>query len=790
MGDPTLEDCVASTPPDDRPDTPPAAAPDAFPPLDLGSLLQIADNIDGALWVFDVAAGRFIYASRGHEQVWAMSGESLLADARSWLETIHPDDRDDVRRRFDQLPQLGGVFDEEFRLLRADGAQRWIRMRCSVTEHTDASARRIVGLSEDITAVRRAEQTSRRYAAIVGSSDDAIIGFALDGTIQTWNAGAERMYGYTSVQAVGHPLSMLMERDRPSELPDMIARLESGEHIAHVEAVRRTRDGRTLDVSLTVSPIKDGLGRLVGASSIARDITAAKEARRSLVESEQLHRTLVNAILDAAVDAIITIDAHGTIESANPATLAMFGYELDELLGQNVKLIMPQPYRQEHDGYLERFIETGEKHIIGRGREVVGLRRDGTTFPVDLAVNEVRYDHRVLFAGILRDITERKRLEDEFLQAQKMEAVGRLAGGIAHDFNNLLMGLLGSCRMAGTQLGPDHPAQVHIHEIVAEAERGAALTRQLLDFSRKRPTRLEPIDINEVVAASQRMLSNLLGEDIKLQVDLCQTPSIVVADRGLIDQVLMNLAVNSRDAMPRGGRLLITTSEADCSATDQALGEVRPGRHVALSVVDSGQGMDEETRRRAFEPFYTTKTTGEGTGLGLATVYGIIKQLGGHIHVDSALGRGTTIRTHLPLSAAPTTRAPEARADATPEGRGETILIVEDERLVRASLRHLLADLGYQVLEAEHGEQALAVSRGADPPIELVLSDIVLPGVPGPELVEQLRVLQPGLRAVFMSAHPNELLVEQGRLPADEPSLEKPFSDGELARALRAALDA
>ncbi len=511
------------------------------------------------------------------------------------------------------------------------------------------------------------------------------------------------------------------------------------------------------------------------------------------VESEERalrSERVLRSIFDTAAEAIITIDTRGRVESANRAAERMFGWSAEELVGRNVSVLMPAPNSAQHDHYILRYLDTNEARVIGLGREVVGLRKDGSTFPLDLSVGEFVADEGRKFTGILRDLTERKRLEDQFRQAQKMEAVGRLASGIAHDFNNLLAGVIGCSSMARKMLPAEAPAAQLIDEIRGAAERGASLSRQLLNFSRQRPSEAVPLELNAVVGASANMLRQVLGEDVKLELDLSASGAPVFGDPSKLEQVLMNLAINARDAMRGGGTLRIVTEDVELTHTTR-VGNLAAGSYVRLHVQDTGGGIDPAIRERIFEPFFTTKPIGEGTGLGLYTVYALVDQMAGHIDFESELGRGTTFRILLPrrdptVAATPRTSTDTASGDSSPSG---VVLIVEDERLVRVSLAHTLRARGYSVLTADSCAEAERVAGTHRGPIDLLLTDMVLPGLNGRELAERLRALRPSLRVLYMSAYPAEVLVRQGRLDAGVSTLEKPFTDESLDAALRAAFD-
>jgi PAS domain S-box-containing protein len=542
------------------------------------------------------------------------------------------------------------------------------------------------------------------------------------------------------------------------------------------------------------------------AVTLSRDVTQRNEAlaltqvgmeRMSQLRDRAVHdlernEALMRAVLDNAAEAILTIDGEGRIQSFNRAAERIFGWTAAEVLGRNVSLLMPEPDRSSHDEYLRRYLRTRVPSIIGIGREVRGLRKDGRTFPLDLSVSEVRVGAEHRFTGILRDLTERQRLEDQLRHAQKMEAVGRLASGVAHEFNNLLMGILGVAGVARRKLEPHTEGATLLGEIRDAAQRGASLSRHLLDYSRQDPGVVEPVSLNEVVRRSERVLRHVIGEDVRVEVALSPGPATVLAVAPQLEQVLMNLAVNARDAMPRGGVLRIATAAVELDAPRRSRGrDLAPGRYVALTIEDSGCGMAPEVQERVFEPFFTTKPVGTGTGLGLYTVYGIVERLRGAIEFESHVGRGTKFTIFLPR-AEERVAAAAPSADREPRAAREaagTILLVEDERLIRITLERQLAELGYATLAAADAEEALRIAGGHAGKIDLVLTDVVLPGMTGPQLVAQLAKSRPGLRSLVMSAHPAAVLVAQGRVPQGTRTLEKPFDEDVLAVAIREVIE-
>ncbi|HUF35611.1 MAG TPA: PAS domain S-box protein [Gemmatimonadales bacterium] len=475
-----------------------------------------------------------------------------------------------------------------------------------------------------------------------------------------------------------------------------------------------------------------------------------------------------------------------------PPTLgALLGYTEQELLGMRVEDVTHADEREADARERARLVRGEARSSDGERRFV---RRDGRTVWVYLDCALVQDDggRPLYLLTYLRDVTERKNLEDQLRQAQKMEAVGQLAGGIAHDFNNLLTAIQGNAELLLTALDTRDPRRIDVLEIARAAHRAATLTRQLLAFSRKQVLQPRMVSLNRVVTDLTAMLRRIIGEDIELRVDLDPDLGPVLADAGQMEQVITNLSVNARDAMPRGGVLILRTRNLSADEIPAGDPESPPllGELVALSVADTGTGMDERTRARLFEPFFTTKEMGRGTGLGLATVYGIVRQSGGHIRVQTRLHEGSAFTVYLPRveGAADVAAAPQPPPAAA---RGsETVLVVEDEGAVRALARRVLEAQGYRVLDAASPAQALELTDEGRRRIDLLLTDVVMPGMGGPALAERLEARQPGLRVLYISGYAEEAILRQGALPAGGALLEKPFTADELARQVRRALSA
>jgi len=564
------------------------------------------------------------------------------------------------------------------------------------------------------------------------------------------------------------------------------------------------RHGRSVWVLVSVTLVRDAGGRPAHFIAQMQDITDRREAERALRENEEKYRSVV----DGTRNVIFQTDGEGRWTFLNPAWTELTGAPVAESLGRSfldgvhpddraacAEALRPvlegaQEYCQHQARYLTR---AGEVRWVDLHARAPRRTRDGddATAGSGAGGRSAGGAPRGV-AGTLTDVTERKQLEEQLRQAQKMEAVGRLAGGVAHDFNNLLTAIKGYGGLLLEALHPSDARRADAEEINKAADRAAALTRQLLAFSRKQVLKPVVLDLNTVVTDMESMLRRLIGEDVLLTTGLDADLGPVRADRGQLEQVLMNLVINARDAMPGGGRLSVETANVDVRRrfVDRQL-SVDPGHYVMLAVKDTGCGMDEETQQHIFEPFFSTKGVG-GTGLGLATVYGIVRQSGGFIRVESALGDGTTIAVHLPRTAdavPASERAPTAAPALSLAGR-ETVLLCEDEDALRSLARRVLERLGYAVLEARHGAEAIVVAAAHPGEIALVVTDVVMPQMGGRELVEQLSTVRPSVRVLYMSGYTDGDIIRRGLAREGREFLQKPFTPEALARKVREVLTA
>jgi len=517
--------------------------------------------------------------------------------------------------------------------------------------------------------------------------------------------------------------------------------------------------------------------------------TDGRDRSRNIPALLQRNEELVVALLESASQSILAVDSAGGIVLANRRAEEMFGYSREELLEASVDTLIPESKRGVHARERSEYFARPRVRHMGIGMELAGRRKDGAEFPVEISLSYIESGEGFLAIAFVSDISQRKLLEEQLLHAQKMEAVGRLAGGVAHDFNNMLTVISGYNRMMLDSLPPLDPLRADAEEIRIADDRAAALTSQLLAFSRRQVMRPRVLNVNSVIDGIENMLRRLIGEDIALVLTPAPDLGNIKADPGHIEHAIVNLVVNSRDAMPSGGRIGIETANVtlDKDYTRTHLG-VQPGEFVMIAVSDTGQGMDGETRRHLFEPFFTTKAKGKGTGLGLASVYGMVKQSGGDIWVYSEPDHGTIFKLYFPKVAASPSEIAGADGRLADVRGSETILVVEDENAVRDLTVKILRQLGYHVLPAESGASALEVAKSHAGGIELLLTDVVMPGMSGKQLAEELKPARPEMRVLYLSGYTENTVINHGVLEPGVEFLPKPYSREVLAGKIREVL--
>jgi PAS domain S-box-containing protein len=778
----------------------------------------------------------------------------------------------------------------------------------------DEANAKTAALEREIQEHRRTEaardhyaERERLFSAAVESSNDAIITKLLDGTITGWNPAAERLFGLTAVEAVGKNIDVIVPGDRMVEVHDILRQIVSGETIAHYETVRLRKDGSSVEVSLSISPIKASSGAIIGLSKSARDITENKRTQRALgqqieerrrifetsqdlilvtdsngvlvqaspsaqtilgyspeemigrsvlefvhgddldnasremsaerrgqqtrnFDSQYVHKDgrsvtlswmgawsepvrrhffigrdmtesrlaqqalresaqLARGIIDTALDAFVQMDGNGTVSDWNSQAEAMFGWSRSEALGRNLgELIIPELHRAAHQTGLERFLRTGESRILGRRLEVEARRRDGREFKVELSVTELKRRAGVVFNCFIRDLTDKIAAEDRIRQAEKMEAIGQLTGGIAHDFNNILTVITGTIEILAEAVEKE-PELAAITQMIDEAaSRGADLTQHLLAFARRQPLQPRETDVNTLILDTTKMLRPTLGEQIEIELVFDDETCLATVDPTQLTTAILNLALNARDAMPNGGKLILETGSTYLDDSYASMhDDVRAGRYALIAVSDTGIGIPTAILDKVFTPFFTSKGPGKGTGLGLSMVYGFVKQSAGHIKIYSEEGHGTTIKMYLPpgTGALP---AFEAASASIRRGGHEIILVVEDDRLVRDYVLTQLHSLGYRTLDAANATEALAIVEEGNE-FDLLFTDVIMPGATnGRQLANEIQKAKPGLKVLFTSGYTENAIIHHGRLDSGVLLLAKPYRKSDLADMIRKAL--
>ena len=632
------------------------------------------------------------------------------------------------------------------------------------------------------TEIREGED---RYRAVAETATDVITTIDGNGVILFINRSVERVFGYPVAEIIGKPVTILLGEVTWQALRSSLHKyIQTGKRHLNWEALELIglhKKGHEVPLELSLGEFTMNGRRFLTA--IARDISERKRAEQDLRKSEERYRELV----ENARDIIYTQDLYGNYTSINKSAEQLTGYTREESLKINSCQVIAPEYRETAREMITRKLK-GEAETT---YDLEIIAKDGRRVAMEVNTRLIyQNDRPVGVQGIARDVTERKQLEVQLRQSQKLEAVGQLAGGVAHDFNNLLTVILGASEMVLRRMDRSDPFYRNVEEIKKAGEHASSLTRQLLAFSRKQVLQPKVIDLNTIVADMGKMLLRLIGEDIELITDLKPSPARVKADPGQIEQVVMNLAVNARDAMPRGGTLIIKTSDV---VMDDDLARryvsIEPGPHIMLTVSDTGHGMDAETQARVFEPFFTTKESGKGTGLGLATVYGIVKQSGGNIWLHSEPGIGTTFKIYLPrIDNVPGSVEPVSEMHSVPEGN-ETLLLVEDEEQVRRIIKEILEKQGYRVLSAANGEEALKFAEDPRMQIHLLLTDVVMPQISGRELAERLLTIRPQLQVLYMSGYTDDAIVRHGLLEESLNFIQKPFDSISVARKVREVLD-
>ena len=621
----------------------------------------------------------------------------------------------------------------------------------------------------------------RLFSAVVESSNDAIITQALDGTITGWNRAAERLFGYSADEAVGQHVNLIVPSHRREETDTLIERIRRGEPTEQFETVRLGKDGRSVDVSLSLAPLRSAAGEIIGASKIARDITERKRTETALSkETEERQR-----IFESSQDLILVTDAAGNFIQVSPSVTKILGYRPEEMVGHSaVDFIHPDDLDSTRQ----------EMRAARRGQQKVRIfearypHRDGHAVTLEWLGSWSEPVQRHFFIG--RDLTEKQAAESHLRQVQKMDAIGQLTGGVAHDFNNILTVITGTIGILAEAV-EDRPELASIARLIDDAaERGAQLTKHLLAFARKQPLQPIEIDVNSLILEAGKLLHPTLGEQIEISPKLDENAWPALVDPNQLTSAVLNLALNARDAMPRGGKLTLETGNVYLDDDYVRLNpEVTSGDYVMIAISDTGTGIPAALLEKVFDPFFTTKDVGKGTGLGLSMVFGFVKQSGGHIKIYSEEGHGTSVKIYLPRSTGKGQQASDLLASMPVEGGSETILVVEDDVLVRKYVLTQVASLGYSTLEASNAAEALKIiDNGAQ--VHLLFTDVIMPGgMNGRQLVDEALKRRPSLKTLFTSGYTENAILHHGRLDEGVLLLAKPYRKPELARMIRVALN-
>jgi two-component system, cell cycle sensor histidine kinase and response regulator CckA len=637
-------------------------------------------------------------------------------------------------------------------------------------------------------------ESERLYRSTFDAAPVGIVHVGLDGEWLSANQGLCELLGYAAKELRSLAVQNLIRSPGTGDESELFRQLAGGAKDRHVleERPYRRKDGSLVWTRVQMSVHRDARRTAQHFILVIEDITERRalegqvqQSMAHLLASEQRYRTL----LDCAGDAISVLTLDGVVREVNRRWVDIVGLPREQLIGRHVREFARSGQGDENT----RLYDEGVASPGVRSTPVEFTKPDGTTVLMEFSRTIIDIAGERLVLAIGRDVTEQRQLEKQLLQAQKLEVIGQLAGGIAHDFNNLLTAILGSSEMLLMDVSPDDPRRVEVLEIKKAGERAAGLTRQLLAFSRKQVLQPNVLNINEMIASMEPMLRRLIPAHINLVIALQQKIGFIKMDATQLEQIVVNLAINAADAMPGGGKLTIETANVrlDEHYRKHHL-PIQPGEHILLAVSDTGVGMDEETSRRVFEPFFTTKDVGKGTGLGLATVYGIVKQSGGDIWVYSEPGHGSAFKIYLPREAAVAAAARKlaTAAPATIRPGSETILLVEDDPAVRRLARLSLERYGYRVVEAANPKVALRLAAEFGQRIHLLLSDVIMPESDGPPLFKSLRNIHPDLRVLYMSGYADEAVVRHGIVTEGSPFLQKPFTPLTLSQKVRGVLDA
>ncbi len=664
------------------------------------------------------------------------------------------------------------------------GEERYISFNAAPIRNDAGELIAAVESFEDLTEIKRTEkrlmESERRYRVLFEESPAAMLVIDPEsGEVVGANEAAFSYYGYNRQELTGKSITEIIAQLPADQVFRMLREATQGPQFIQLQ--HRLKSGEIREVQLSRGPIH--LNGKTYLFSIVLDVTERKAAEEAAHEGERK----LAAITSLTIDAVILIDDQGNVCYWNRAAEKMFGYDSCDMLGKSLEIIMPPRFRNAHRRAFEKFVATGHRTMAGKVYEVSALRKDGKEFPIELSISGLLLKGHWHSAGVVRDITGRRNLEMQLRHAQKMEAIGTFAGTIAHDFNNMLTVIIGHGTLLAMKMAEDDPLMHNVQQVLASADRAASLTQSLLAFSRKTPLEPRPVSLNIIVGKVEKLLVKLLREDIKVEPVLTENDVTIMADPTQLEQVLINLATNARDAMPTGGTFRISTEVVELDREFiRVHGYGAPGRYVFLTCSDDGEGMNKATAERIFEPFFTTKEIGKGTGLGLAIVYGIIQQHKGYINCYSEPGKGTTFRILLP-TVRPAPVEEEGPPEELPAGGTETILLAEDDTAARNLTRQILETFGYTVIEAMDGEVAVKKFMAHQDRIDLVILDVIMPRKNGKEAYRDICRIQPDIRCLFTSGYTADIFDEEERRLIS--FIPKPIIPTLLLKKIREVLD-
>lgn len=733
--------------------------------------LSIVESAKDAIITVD-AEQRILVFNRAAEEMFRCSAEDALGDS---IERLLPERFRGIHK------QHIASFGETGVTTRSMGAARAISglrsngeefpIEASISQVEVAGQKLFTVIMRDITARKRAEEERAYMAAIVESSDDAIISKTLDGIITGWNRGAERLYGYSAAEAIGRSISIIFPPDRQEELLQIMGQLKKGEGVIRRDTERRNKDGALLDVSVTVSPIRDPAGRVVGASTIARDVTESKRIDREMRQQAEL--------LNLAP--VLVRDLNDRITLWTEGAERLYGFSPEEALGQVSHDLLKTQFPERREAVNAKLDRTG----IWKG-ELIHQNRDGSQIVV--ASHQTVYRNiegsRITILEISTDLTEQKKTESQLLRAQRMESIGTLAGGIAHDLNNILAPIMMAVEILGMEVTSNRGREF-LEMLSANAERGSNMIRQVLSFARGVEGKRVIVQLAHLIKELTKVLKETFPRSIDIQFDLPRDLWAVSADPTQLHQLLMNLCVNARDAMPKGGSLSIRAENRAIDENYVRMNvEAQPGDFVKISVADTGAGIDAAVIDRIFEPFFTTKGIGKGTGLGLSTVSTISKSHGGFMNVYSELGKGTEITVYLPACKEVMEQPSTATVRNLPAGHGELILVVDDEEAIREITKGTLEAFGYRVLLASDGTEALAVYAENKEAVRVVITDMMMPFMDGVATIRALRKMAPDVKVISTSGLADNAKAAEVARAGVQGFLPKPYTAEQLLRTL------